>query len=129
MTKKLPEFILQRDQQVRSTSGYAVVFEKGVPTPVHPVMIAEVIAIGAIRVDDSQVAHVQDPKVVIPGTGEDLEKDVRAAIDALVEQNVSSDFTASGAPKLAAVIKLVGYPVDKNDLAVAWQKRADEQAA
>ncbi len=125
----MAKFVLNRNLQVRSTSGYSVVFEKGVETNVPNVMIAEVIALGAERVDAGQSAHVKEENKFTAPQGEDRVKDIRAAIEATVEQNTPADFTASGVPKLAVISKLVGYSVDKVELADAWQAYQDEQAA
>lgn len=124
----MAKFVMSRNLQVRSTSGYAVVFEKGVETEVPAVMIAEVIALGAERVDAGQSAHIKEPNKFTPPVGDAREGDIRAAIDAIVEQNNPVDFTASGVPKLAAISKMVGYAVDKVELANVWQKTLDEKA-
>lgn len=124
----MAKFVMNRNLQVRSTSGYSIVFEKGVETFVPPVMIAEVIALGAERVDDSQTAHIPEPNKFTAPTGEDRDKDLSAAIEAIVEQNTPADFTASGIPKLAVVNKMLGYVVDKTELASAWQKLQDAKA-
>ena len=125
----MAQFTLNRNHQQRSTSGHTVVFKRGVQTFVPAVMIPEVIALGAERVDAPQAAHIIEAVEPVVPMGPGRERDIRAALDALVDLNSSADFTASGVPKIASVIKVVGYSIDKVELATVWQTRLNELAA
>jgi hypothetical protein len=124
----MAEFLLNRNHTVRSTSGYALVFQKGIPLYVPPVMIQEVLAIGAERLDAGQDSHVQEPVALREPLGEEREGEILSAIDLIVEKNEPRDFTATGMPTVKAVSAIVGFAVDKRELSDVWTKRNEARA-
>lgn len=119
----MAEFMLNRNHTVRSTSGYTIMFEKGVPTHVPPVMIQEVLAIGAERLDAAQDGHHAEPVSKQEPIGEERESDILAAIEMIVDKNEPRDFTATGMPTVKSVSAIVGFVVDKRELSDVWNKR------
>lgn len=124
----MAEFMLNRNLTVRSTSGYTVVFEKGVPTHVPPVMIQEVLAIGAERLDAAQDSHHTEPVVKQEPIGEEREAEILSAIELVVEKNEPRDFTATGMPTVKVISTIVGFAVDKKELSDVWGKRNEAKA-
>jgi len=117
----MPEYVLNRDYQLRTTKGYTVAFKKGEPVFVPPLIEKDAIAIGAERADNGKTEILAPEPVAKPEMGfAELREAMFAAFDLLVERNDSSDFTAQGTPKVGVVEKMVETNIDRRDLAEAW---------
>jgi len=124
----MSEFVLNRTFTVRTTNG-VISFIKGEPTLVPSSMVRDVIAIGGVRADGSDVdmseaAVVTKPVVV----GVERQDELFAAFGLLVEKNDSKDFTGQGVPSVKAVEKIVSFDVDRAELAEAWTEYKVAQA-
>lgn len=116
----MSEFVLNRTFTVRTTNG-VISFIKGEPTLVPSSMVRDVIAIGGVRADGSDVdmseaAVVTKPVVV----GVERQDELFAAFGLLVEKNDSKDFTGQGVPSVKAIEKIVGFDVDRTEVLEAW---------
>lgn len=127
----MPNFVLNRNYTLRSTKGHMINFAKGEPTYVPPIMVPEVIALGAESVDGpvDAVDVLGDEIVIAP----ELPPDEREAIllkayPAMVTANKRYDFTGQGIPNLKALSAIVGFVVDKRELDATWQKYLDAKA-
>lgn len=132
VTVKTVEMVMDRNYTVRSTLGHIITFKKGEPTLVVASMVRSCAEVGARRVDGEEAIKpveeedvAQAQQAVDPGQRMD---DVRAAIDKLVEKNDVDDFTAGGSPKVASVSEVVGYKIDRTEVARAWKQRNEELA-
>ena len=114
---------LNRDFSVASTLGHIITFKKGVPMPVPGVMVRSCAQVGAERVDgkDALTPEVTETPTQPVDPGERLD-DVGDAVKKLAEENDTSNFTASGSPKVQAVSDTVGYKVDRTEVQRAWKE-------
>ena len=120
------KMVMGRDFVLRTTLGHSVRFKKDEPVNV-PLIIEETAAqYGAIRVDGQESFKEPEERPAQPVDPAKRMKDVRAAIEKLVEKNKATDFTAGGTPKVAAVSKAAGYKIDQVEVARAWTKRGEE---
>ena len=119
----LPLFKLNRTlTHISRDTGLSIHFEKGVVRPVHVILIKEVLALGAERMDDEQGAGLaeDDGPIVGEPTGPEREELIFAAFDELVERNDSKDFAASGMPKANAMKRSLGFTLDTPELTRTW---------
>jgi len=117
----MPEYVLNRDYQLRTTKGYTVAFKKGEPVFVPPLIEKDAIAIGAERADNGKTdILVPEANSKSQMTFEELREAMFAAFDLLVEKNESDDFTAQGVPKVAVVEKMIETDIDRKELVEAW---------
>jgi len=130
----MQQFVLHRNFTLATTKGHRISFEKGKPTAVPDICVPDAVAIGAVPADGAPVDVIQEQ--VKAATQDDpmvRAADVLAAIKMICERNRRADFSASGAPKEAAVTQLTGYEVSKRERDDAWQAyhnaRAEERAA
>lgn len=116
----MPVYTLNRNHVLRTTSG-VISFYKGEKTFVPKHMEREALAIGA-EIVDGEAPDPLGPEKVLPAipAGEDRREQIIAAIEMLVERNDSSDFTGSGSPSVKAVARLLGFDVERSELADAW---------
>lgn len=124
----MSEFVLNRTFTVRTTNG-VISFIKGEPTHVPPNMHRDIIALGGVRADGSDVdmseaAVITKPVVV----GVERQDELFAAFGLIVEKNDSKDFTGQGVPSVKAVEKIVSFDVDRAELAEAWAEYKVAQA-
>lgn len=118
---KLPHFVLNRNHTLISKTGLAVRFEKGVVRPVQALLVPEVVAIGAERVDGEQGEGFEEPKrLPEEPQGHEREDLIKAAIEDLVERNSSKDFNAGGVPKPIAIKAIVGFQPEADEVKKAW---------
>jgi len=117
----MPDYVLNRNYTHRSLLGHSVEFKKGEPVFVPPILEKEVVAIGAQRVDGENPAVVDEAPVTPPELTDDQRQDeLYAAFDLLVERNETTDFTAQGIPTVKAVEKIVGFNVEKKEVAESY---------
>lgn len=122
--------VLNRDYTLISTMGYSIRFEKDVPTLVPPAIRREALAIGALPADGEEPNVLKDDnKPQEPTDPAERNEAIMKAVLEMVEQNQREDFTAAGAPKKEAVEKLVGFKVDKREVAAVWQEYHEQKAA
>jgi len=125
----MPEFVLNRNYTLRSLAGHSVTFAKGIPTFVPPVMVREVISIGAERVDDEQGAGFEnEPVVKVDPQGVDRKDAVFKCFATLMAKNGREDFTASGAPHIKAIRTEVGFTVDNKERDKLWEEYRQREA-
>lgn len=116
----MPEFILNRTHTLRTTNG-VLSFIKGEPTHVPPLMEKDVVAIGGIRADGTDVDMQEAQTPVKPiVTGVEREDDLFAAFGLIMEKNDAKDFTGQGVPTVKAVEKIVSFDVDRMEVVEAW---------
>lgn len=118
----MPLYTLNRNYTHRSTSG-VISFQKGEPAFVPPYMEKEIIAIGGDRVD-GDTPDVLDPEKVLPPplSHQEREDELYGAFALLIDRNDSKDFTGAGTPTIKAVEKIIGFDVDKVEIADMWAK-------
>ena len=103
----MAEFVLSRNH-VLSGFGQRIVFNKGEPTYVPPMLHKEAAAIGAERVDGDKVDPLPDaekPKEIL--TAAERIDALVAAIELIVERNRPEDFGGDNRPNLASLNKIV----------------------
>ena len=117
-----PEYVLNRNKTHISLTGKVIRFEKGIPRPVPPDLVREVVGFGAERVEGEQGEGFEDEERVKPQEPQGTERDelILAAIEELVTDNNSDDFGASNAPKAAAIARVSGLKVDAKERDRAW---------
>jgi len=129
-------FVMHRDIRIISTTGHAIAFKAGKPTPVPKILHKEVMEKGGVPCDASGVivdakaaAAVVPEKKVLVGMPEDpveREEAVLGAIRQIVERNNPKDFAGGGTPAATACTLLLGWKVDAKDVRRVWEKhRAD----
>lgn len=129
MSAKARLFTLNRNFTIHSKFGHDVRFLKDTPVLVPPLLIEEVLAIGAVAADGAAgVAEVETPKQP-EMTDQDRGKTILAAVELIAEGNVRTDFTAGGTPTAKAVGRVTGFEVFTREVNVAWQEFHDKQAA
>lgn len=124
------EMTLNRDFTLGSTLGHRIRFAKGEVTRVPDIMIEEVIAIGAERVDGKD--HFEDLAAqkgkVQPMSPAARQEAVKVALETIVERNNRDDFTAAGNPTLKSLGAEAGFKVDKNEQRIAVKERNESLA-
>jgi len=105
--------------------GHAIRFEKNKPVGVPPRLVAEARKYGAIPAEgeDAPVEKTESPGFVLPKEepqGEDRERIILQAIDALVSKNDNKDFGANGAPHVDAIKDLVHFKIDATERNMFW---------
>lgn len=119
----MAEFVLNRNHTVVSLTGFNIRFDKGIPTTVPPSCFAEVMAIGAERIDAAQDAgFAEDVAAKEEPQGLEREAQVFECFESLIKTNKREDFTASGAPHIKAIKAVVGYTVDNKERDLLWAK-------
>lgn len=124
-------FVLQRDYVLGTLKGHSFAFKKGVPLKVAPNCVSDAIAIGAIPVDGVAEDLMDVGEKAMPvEPGDPIERNplILAAITELFEKNDRDDFTAAGAPTVAAVSEAVGFKVQGKEIAGVLQAYHDAQA-
>jgi hypothetical protein len=119
------EMTLNRDFTIGSTLGHRIRFAKGEVTRVPDIMIEEVIAIGAERVDgkDHFAELAKQTGKVQPMSPDARYVAVQEALKQVIDKNNRDDFTAAGNPSLKALSNIAGFKVDKNEQRLAVKAR------
>ena len=125
----MPQFVLNRNHTMRSLMGRSVAFEKGVPTHVPHELVKEAVGLGAECIDEVVDVLGPEPSVKRDPSGDEREALINAAFDDLVLANNRNDFTGNGVPSKPAVVKAVGFEVDKREIESLWRARAEKAAA
>lgn len=99
----------------------ALVAEDGIVfVYVPPVIRDEVAAAGMLPESEiEEPAEKTGPKR--PEVTSELQKQVFAAFDMLIEANNREDFSGTGIPKSSAVEKLLGYPLTNSEVKDQWR--------
>lgn len=116
----MPDFVLSRNYSLRTLYGHIVEFKKGQPTHVPPICIKDAVAIGAVSVDSG--IDVLDPELPEPVfmTPEERQENIIAAFKLLEDRGGREDFTASGCPTKAALVKILDFVTDKKEYEPLW---------
>lgn len=125
----MPMMVMQRSYTVRSTKGYTIRFEKGVPTYVVDQMVSECMTFGAMPAKGEVLPVEEEAIVTAAPEGLVREKAIAGAVKTLVARNGREDFGANGRPKVAAIEKIVGFDVDQRERDSAWDKYQAEENA
>lgn len=125
----MPEFVLNRNYSMRSLYGHVIDFKKGQPVYVPPICAREAASIGAECVDGK--VDVLDPEnePAVPMAPDERQENIIAAFKLLEERNGRSDFTGNGSPAIPALEKILGFDVDKKEIAPLWAAYRAEQGA
>lgn len=116
------EYIAPRKMTVVSKSGRSVEFEKGVPTFCPPQMHAELIASGVVPAEEMPEPPESDEPQA-PALPNDREEAVFAAFEKILLRNKRNDFSATGAPHLAVLTKVLGWDFpDAKERDALWIK-------
>lgn len=116
----MPHYTLNRNYTLRTPSG-VLSFIKGEPTFVPKYMERDVVAIGGEIVEGEAPALLEPEKTLAPSpVGDDRRKQIVTAIELIVERNDSGDFTGSGSPTVKAIERILGFDVDRGEVAAAW---------
>lgn len=119
----MPEYVLNRNHTLRSTLGHTIQFEKGQPAYVPPALEREAVAIGAVRADGDTIDPLGAEKPAVEALSQDeRENQMRLAFELLIEKNDSKDFTGQGVPTTKAIEKIVGFDVDRHEIAELWAR-------
>ena len=113
------DFILNRNKTVSSTRGHTITFIKDEPVHVPDDMHTDVMAIGAVPVDE-----LPDTEAKLPSEPQGAERE-KAIIDAmrqLVLRNKREDFTASGLPDARALKDILGFGIHHKERDAVWIK-------
>lgn len=126
--KGFVEMVLNRTTVLSSTLGHMINFEKDVPINIPQILVSAAAQMGAVPTDDAidpfKVEEEEKvPQPVDPGT---RLLDIRAVVDAIVEKNDINEFTANGTPKVAAVSARTGYKVDRTEINIVWNDKAND---
>ncbi len=119
------EFILNRNKTVVGKGGHSIEFVKDQPTHVPPEMHSEVMAVGALPVDDLPAEDV-DPKQA-PTDALERQALIIDAMKKLVARNQRGDFLASGVPDAKALKEVLGFNVDSKERNDVWAVYQAEQ--
>ena len=125
--KKAGLFILNRSYTLSSTLGHTVAFVRDKEVYVPPALRAEAQAIGALPVDGPE--EFNEDEVIPDPVGLERDQILQKAIMALREKNTRGDFTGSGAPTVAAMIRVVDFQVTAAEIQIQTQKLAEQAAA
>ena len=116
----MPLFKLNRNYALSSMYGHSINFIKGEPTYVPPILVKEVVAIGAECVD-GEVDVLGAEEIPTQVTFDELQVKMREAFNTLVAKNDPDDFTAQGVPKVGVIETMIGLKVTKVEVIDAWQ--------
>ena len=124
----MPEFILNRNYTLRTTKGHIINFIKGAPTYVPPIVVPDVVALGAEAVDAHEDVLGEEPIVKPELTPDAREAILIAAYPSMVAANKRNDFTGQGIPNIKSLSAIAGFTVDKRELDATWQKYLEAKA-
>ena len=124
--KKAGMFVLNRNLTLSSTMGHTVAFVKDEEVYVPPALRGEAQTIGALPVEGPEEI-VEGDEIPDP-MGLERDQVLQAAITTLREKNARGDFTASGAPTVAAMSAAVGFQVVAAEIQIQVQKLAEQAA-
>lgn len=116
----MPDFVLNRNYSMRTMHGHIIDFKKGAPTYVPPVCVKDAVAIGASPVHGDIDILEPDPVDEAPMTVEERQENIITAFKMVEERAQREDFTAAGSPTQAALIKILGFNIDKKEYEPIW---------
>jgi hypothetical protein len=121
------EIVLYRNYRLATTLGHVIVFKKNEPTRVPDILFKSVVEIGGEFVDgDAEDVFKEEQVPAQPVNPLERNEQIRKVVDAIYDKNDREDFTATGNPTLKAVSDLVGFKIDRAELAIAIKARVDE---
>ena len=122
----MPVLELHYDHRMINKSGRVIAFKANVPRDVPDVCVDDCLAIGARPIDDKVVKSVPaKPKNKPLISGNDRTEAVKKALAVIKEENKSENFAGTGRPKVAVVIKMVGFRVDVEEVTKLWDDLND----
>lgn len=124
----MPEFVLNRNHTMRSLYGHIINFKKGEPVYVPPVCAREAASIGAEAIGEKVDPLGDEEVAAAPMSPDEREANILAAFAMMQERNERDDFTANGAPAKSALVKLLGFDVDKKEYEPLWKSFRISQA-
>lgn len=122
------KFISNRDIVVRSLTGHAIEFKKGVPTEVPRSVRAECLDKGILPVDGlDEVTGDIDPKApkLAPDDAEVRYDAILDVIGQIVKRNSPTDFTGGGHPSADSVSAALGWKADQKEVSDVWKKNRE----
>lgn len=123
------DYIAPRKMTVTSLSGRSVEFEKGVPRYCPPQMHAELISVGIVPAEEIPEPE-DDGGVKEPTVSSEREAALFAAFRKITLRAKRNDFTGTGVPHSAVLVKELGWSaLDAKERDAAWQKFQTEAAA
>ena len=128
----MPDFVLNRNYNLRTTFGHIVNFVKGVPTFVPPIIVKEALLIGAEPCDgsvDASILDAEEQTAPPPPSGADREKQVWMAFDRICERNERESFTAQGVPTQSSVEQVAGFKITRKEQQTFWQSYRESKGA
>ncbi|RLC97721.1 MAG: hypothetical protein DRI46_12500 [Chloroflexi bacterium] len=110
--------------------GYVVRFIRNKPTIVPDSVVEEAIERGAgfCGEDESYVPGVTVEEATKPVYGPERKALLLKVCRAMKEKNAPDDFTATGAPKLKAVMEAAGFELDRSEINIAWTELQKKDA-
>jgi hypothetical protein len=118
----LVKLTLNRDHVHVTREGPSFGFVKDKPTAVPTRYLAELMAIGAVAVEEDAAAGAQALEDIAREKAADADRlaKIKEVIVRMAERNHSGDFTAGGKPSKKRVETLVGSEVSDAEIAVAF---------
>ena len=114
------QFVSQRKFDLVSTLGHVIGFEKGVPIHVPTVLHKEAIAAGCVAVDGEVNFDEAKDAPVVMNTAERTEM-INMALADIKDRNVSTEFNATGVPKVKVVATSTGIAdVTAAEITALW---------
>ena len=106
-----------RDITIRSTLGHTVHISARVPTAIPRDILQEAQALGCVIADqvDPSVLKADNP------TTDNVDEQIRAAIEELIAANNEAAFNTDGAPKVKAVREITGLPVTAEQVRAVFE--------
>lgn len=116
----MPEFKLNRNYVFSSKFGHVINFIKGEPTYVPPILVKDVVAIGAECLD-GEVDVLGEESLPVQLSYDEVRAKLFEVFKTMVVKNDPEDFTAQGVPKVGVIETRLGLKFTKSELISAWQ--------
>lgn len=119
--------VMNRNLTHASRLGHSIRFEKNVPVAVPLILLSEVMAIGAIPADGEVPV---EPEVIArkaPESQPERDAMIRKAMERIVQNNNSVEFTTAGIPHTRVIINEVGFEVTTKERDRVWQTMQEEK--
>lgn len=130
MSNREPQVIpmvLNRNHVLRTTKGHHIGFVKDEVIDVPKTCYGEAVAIGAVRADGDAANVIEDEKRKPALSAAEREELLVEAVRALMERNEREDFTTTGQPTVAAILRESGEKFDVKEVSAAWKKVTSEE--
>jgi hypothetical protein len=125
----MPYFTLHRTFVLRTTKGHTVSFAKGQPAWVPPMCVPDVVAIGAVAVEEGAGDILGDEAAPVSSlSADERQQKLFAAFETMLNRSERNDFTASGLPHARRLTGMVGFDVGNRERDDAWQQYTQSKA-